>query len=89
MYRIKEHTYNRADELGLKVYPSKRKHKKIDVYKDDDYLVSIGDNRYKDYPTYLEEDGEIKANQKRSLYHKRHKKDLNYFKGFLAYHLLW
>jgi hypothetical protein len=89
MYRIKQYTYDKAKAMGLKVYPSKKKHKKIDVYKDNEYLGSIGDNRYKDYPTYLEEDGEIKANQKRSLYHKRHKKDLNYLIGSLAYNLLW
>jgi hypothetical protein len=89
MYCIKDYTHMRAAELGLQVYPSKRKHKKIDVYKDDDYLCSIGDNRYKDYPTYLEEDGEQIANKKRALYHARHKKDLNYFCGFLAYNLLW
>ena len=88
MYRIKQYTYNKADELGLKVYPSKKKHKKIDVYKDGDYLVSIGDNRYKDYPTYLEEDKEL-AEKKKLLYRKRHQKDLNYLKGSLAYHLLW
>jgi hypothetical protein len=88
MYRIKDYTHDKAAELGLQVYPSKRKHKKIDVYKDDQYLVSIGDNRYKDYPTYLEEDKEL-AEKKRELYHNRHKKDLNHFKGFLAHYLLW
>jgi hypothetical protein len=88
MYRIKDYTHDKASELGLQVYPSKRKHKKIDVYKDDQYLVSIGDNRYKDYPTYLEEDKEL-AEKKRELYHNRHKKDLHHFKGFLAHYLLW
>jgi hypothetical protein len=88
MYRIKQYTYDKAKAMGLKVYPSKQKHKKIDVYKDSNYLASIGDNRYKDYPTYLEEDKEL-AERKRLLYHKRHKKDLNYLRGSLAYYLLW
>jgi uncharacterized protein YaaR (DUF327 family) len=89
MYRIKDYSYEKAQELGLDIYPSKRKHKKIDVYKNGDYLTSIGDNRYKDFPTFLEEEGEEVANKKRLLYRKRHKKDLGYFKGFLATHILW
>ena len=88
MYRIKQYTYDKAKELGVQVYPSKKKHKKIDVYKDNNYLASIGDNRFKDYPTYLEEDKNL-AEKKKLLYRKRHQKDLNYLKGSLAYHLLW
>ena len=88
MYRIKDYSHKKAAELGLQIYPSKRKHKKIDVYKDDDYLGSIGDIRYQDYPTYLEIDKEL-AEKKRKLYHGRHKKDLNHFKGFLASYILW
>ena len=89
MYDIKEYTYEKARELSLDIKPSSRKGKKIDVYKDCDYLCSIGDIKYKDYPTYLIEDGKEEADHRRVLYHFRHKKDLHYFKGFLSMYLLW
>jgi hypothetical protein len=89
MYRIKDYTYQKANELNLKIYPSTRKHKKIDVYSSNDqYLFSIGNSRYPDYPTLLETDKEL-AEKKRKLYHGRHQKDLNYFKGFTSFYLLW
>jgi hypothetical protein len=88
MYSIKQYTYDQANKLGLDIYPSKRKHKKIDVYKNNEYLGSVGDNRYYDYPTYLEINKEL-AEKKRKLYRQRHQKDLSYTKGYLAYHLLW
>lgn len=88
MYRIKQYTYDKAKELGVQVYPSKKKHKKIDVYKNDEYLGSIGDKRYYDYPSYLEINKEL-AEKKRKLYRQRHYKDLSHIKGYLAYHLLW
>ena len=89
MYDIKEYTYKKADELNLTVRPSTRKGKKIDVYKDGDYLCSIGDSKYKDYPTFLIEDGKEVAEKRKKMYHLRHKKDLSHFKGFLSMYLLW
>ena len=68
---------------------STRKNKKIDVYVDDDYIISIGDSRYSDYPTYLKTHGKEYANERKRLYHLRHKKDLNHFKGFMAMYILW
>jgi hypothetical protein len=89
MYDIKPYSYEKAHELGLDIKPSKRKHKKIDIYKDGDYICSIGDNRYMDYPSFLERDGYEIAELHRQRYHNRHKKDLNYLKGFLSLYILW
>jgi len=78
MYRIKEHTKRRATKLGVKVRPSRRKGKKIDVIgKGGSVLASVGATGYKDYPTYLEMEkaGKVPkgtAAKKRRNYKKRH-----------------
>ena len=66
------------------------------MYKDNVKIASIGDLRYKDYPTYLEErgltsEGLTFANVRRSLYHNRHKKDIEIkgSPGYLSSILLW
>lgn len=52
MYQITKYSYEQAKKLGVKIRPSNKKHKKIDVYdKDDNFIASIGDNRYGDYAT--------------------------------------
>lgn len=72
MYSITQYTKNKAKQLGLQVKPSTKKNKKIDVYQDGKYLHSVGDIRYKDYPTYLNEDGKAIADERRRLYRLRH-----------------
>lgn len=77
MYRIKQYTLQRAKQLRLTVKPSRRKNKKIDVFKLGELVASIGDIRYKDYPTYLELEKKGKvpkgtAKKRRELYKKRH-----------------
>ena len=89
MYKIKKYSYDQAKKLGVDIRPSHLKNKKIDVYKDDVYLCSIGDSRYNDYPTYLKINKEI-AEQRRMLYHQRHKKDnIENTKGYYALKILW
>ena len=63
----------------------------LEVYKDNVYIASIGDSRYQDYPHYLEIYGEIYANQRKKLYHNRHKRNFNvkYSKQWLSLNLLW
>ena len=58
MYKIKKYSYDQAKKLAVEIRPSEHKNKKIDVYKDNIYLCSIGDIRYYDFPTYLEIDKE-------------------------------
>jgi hypothetical protein len=82
MYEIQNYSFKKAEELGLQIRSSTRKGKKIDVYKGDDYLTSIGSSNYKDYPTYLLENGEEYAEKRKRLYHIRHQKDLNALEDF-------
>lgn len=88
MYNIQPHTIKKAKELKVKVIPSTNPKKKIDVYKDNKKIASIGDIFYKDYPTYLRENGKEYADERRRLYHVRHKKD-NGINGYYARELLW
>jgi len=87
MYQISSYTKEKAKKAGLEVQPSTRKGKKLDVYKDGKYLASIGALGYKDYPTYLKEDGATVANERRRLYRLRHTKET--IPEQLALYLLW
>lgn len=90
MYRIKDYSFDQAKRLGVEIYPSKNKNKKIDVYKDGEYICSIGDNRYKDFPTFFEKDGYKIAFQRRQLYHMRHAKDdVEGTPGYYSLRILW
>ena len=87
MYEIQPATYKIAKRYGLEVFPSKKLHKKIDVYKDGVFITSVGDIRYKDYHIYLKEKGKAFAEERARLYYIRHKKDT--IKERLAKLLLW
>ena len=88
MYQISDYSYQKAKQMGLEIFPSKRKYKKIDVYKNGKYITSIGDNRYMDYPTFLARDGQEIADKHRKLYRNRHKND-DGIGGRLALAILW
>ena len=63
----------KARALGLTVKKaSRRKHKKLDVYKDGVYQASIGQTPYKDYQMYLRSEGKEVAEAKRRAYRARH-----------------
>jgi hypothetical protein len=49
MYQITDYTKQRAKKIGVDIKPSTRKHKKIDVYHQGEYIASIGDVRYSDF----------------------------------------
>jgi hypothetical protein len=87
MYEITPYTKTRAKQIGLEVRPSTKKGRKIDVYKDGKYVASVGALSYSDYPTYLREEGKAVAEERRRLYHLRHKKDT--LRERLASYLLW
>ena len=72
------------------IHPSTTPGKKIDVYAGKK-LASIGAVGYKDYPTFLKEDGKAIAEERRRLYHIRHKKDSSKkgTPGYYASKLLW
>lgn len=92
MYVILPYTKKKAKQLNIIIKPSVRKNKKIDIYdKKNNYITSIGDMNYLDYPYYLKFFGKEIANKRKQLYKKRHSKDLN-IKGTAGYYankLLW
>jgi len=89
MYQIKPFHLQQAKRLGVEIKPSSKKFYKLDIYKDNKYLTSIGDKRYLDYQLYKEIDPEL-AERKRDLYWSRHKKDnIPFTRGWYALNLLW
>ena len=91
VYQIKPYSYEQAKKLNVEIKPSTRKDKKIDVYKDNKYICSIGDINYYDYPTYIQNNGITFANERRKLYKQRHNKDRNIknSSGYYADKILW
>jgi len=89
MYEITSHSKQKAKEYDVIIKPSANKNKKIDVFKNDTKIASIGAIGYKDYGTYLQENGKEYADKKRKLYRQRHKKDLNAGNGLWANRILW
>jgi hypothetical protein len=90
-YNIKKYTYKQAKKLGVKVKASTRKGKKIDVYKGDKKVASVGAIGYDDYPTHIQKKGKKYADERRKLYKNRHQKD-RIKKGSAGYYadkLLW
>jgi len=74
-YQISQYTKNKAKQLGVVVKPSTNSKKKIDVFKDNNKIASIGAISYQDYPTYLKTKGKEYAEERRRLYKLRHSKD--------------
>lgn len=72
MYDITPYTKAKAKAMGLTVKPSTRKGKKLDVFRDGEYLDSIGQLGAMDYPHYIKERGKAYADERRRLYHARH-----------------
>jgi hypothetical protein len=88
-YKITDYSYKQAKKLGVQIRPSVYKNKKIDVYKNDIKIASIGDIRFLDFPTYIEEKGKKYADSRRKLYKIRHKNDINEGAGFYSNKILW
>jgi hypothetical protein len=90
-YKITEYTKRKAKEYGLIVKPSKLKGKKIDVFKKDKKVASVGAIGYNDYPTYIKKKGKKYAEERRRLYKIRHKNDRTKRNtpGWYADKLLW
>jgi hypothetical protein len=91
MYKITQYSKDQASKLGVTIKPSAKKNKKIDIYKDNEYITSIGDKRFGDFPSYVRDKGKEYANQRRDAYKKRHEKD-RHIKGTAGYYadmILW
>ena len=89
-YHISQYTRSKAKRLGVDVRRSTRKGKKIDVFKNGKKVASIGAIGYNDFTTFSKK-SKSNANERRRLYHLRHKKD-SAKKGSAGYYaaaLLW
>ena len=86
-YTITNYTKQKAKEIGVQVVPSKNPKKKLDVYKDNLLIASIGDPNYLDYPSYIKEKGKEFAEERRRLYRIRHTKET--LGELLSLYLLW
>ena len=76
MYKILPYTLAQAKRLNVKVRPSSKADKKIDVYdRKGNFVVSVGAKGYLDYPTYKKLFGKEVADQRRKLYKIRHARD--------------
>jgi len=73
-----------AKKIGVEVRESKVKNKKLDVFKDDKKIASIGDINYEDYLTHG--DDKRKKNYKSRHEKDRHKKGTA---GYYADKILW
>ena len=91
VYHITNYTLKKAKKLGVRVFPSKNKTKKLDVYKNNKKIASIGANGMNDFPTYMLKKGKKYAYTRRRLYRIRHKKDrhIKGTNGWYADKLLW
>jgi len=89
-YKITQYSYDRAKELGVRLKQSRKANYKIDVFdKMDNYITSIGHRQYKDYPTYIKNNGIDYANYRRDLFYKRHKKYPKGSRGWYSSKILW
>ena len=91
MYRISAHSKAQAKKLGVKILPSSRKGKKIDVFKNNKKIASIGAIGYNDYASFKKKYGKKYADEKRKLYHARHaqNKKIKGSPGYYSSKILW
>lgn len=95
-YKILPYSFKKAKELAVVIKPSSNRLKKIDVFKNNKKIASVGAIGYKDFPTYLEleKKGLIAkgtAIKRRNLYKIRHMNDrkIKNSNGYFADQLLW
>jgi hypothetical protein len=58
-----KYSYDQAEKLNVEIKPSSNKKKKIDVFKNDKKIASIGAIGYLDYPNFIKKNGLEYANQ--------------------------
>ena len=90
-YNITNYTRKQAKKNGVTVKQSRKKDKKIDIYKKNKLIASVGANGMNDFPTYIKKRGLKYAKTRRRLYKIRHEKDRHkkWTNGWLADKLLW
>ena len=90
-YNITPYTYKQAKKLGVSVKPSTNKTKKIDVFRKNKKIASVGANGMNDFPTYIQKRGMKFAKTRRRLYKIRHESDrhVKNSNGYWSSNLLW
>jgi hypothetical protein len=90
-YTITPYTLKKAKKIGVTVKPSTNKTKKIDVFRNQRKIASVGAYGMNDFPTYQFKNGLSYAKTRRRLYKIRHNKDrkTKWTRGWLADQLLW
>jgi len=88
VYEIQPYSFKKAKDLGVTIKPSTKKGKKIDVFKNNQLLTSIGASGMNDYPTYLKNEGKKIAEERKRLYKIRHSKNTG-IAGKYASEILW
>lgn len=80
-----------AKKLGVTIRPSSNNFKKLDVYKGEKKVASIGAKGYGDYDTYLRTHGLAYARERRRLYKIRHQNNRTKrgTAGYYADKILW
>lgn len=90
MYKISTYSKQKAKALNVSIKPSKLKGKKIDVFKGDKKIASIGATGYLDYPGYKKKYGKEIADKRKKAYYSRHKQNIiKGTPGYYAAKILW
>lgn len=95
MYHITTEIRRRAKALGIEVKPSKNPNKKLDAYKGGVFQASFGQAGAKDFHLWKKAKGQAYAEERRRLYHLRHKnegakvRDGKLTASYLAKMILW
>ena len=91
-YKILPYSNVRAEQLGVKIVPSHNPNKKIDVLDyHNNFICSIGDINYNDFPNYVKNFGLDYGLERRRLYHIRHQKEKDILgsPAYYAKRILW
>lgn len=90
-YKIKNYTYRKAKALNVMVKPSKKKGKKLDVYKNGKLIASVGAMGYGDFPTFKQKRGLEYAKKRQKAYKARMAANriIKNSPGYFADKLLW
>jgi len=90
-YAITKYSRDQAAKLGVTIKPSTVKGKKIDVFKNDKKVASIGAEGMSDFPTYMQTKGKAYADERRRLYKIRHAKTMDKVgsPSYYASRILW
>ena len=89
VYQPTEYSKTKAKILGLAIESSKTKGKKLDVFKNNKKIASIGAKNYGDYPNYLKTKGKAYADKKRKGYLARTNWCKENLKCKLSRDILW